>query len=229
MNERTQDRLFAACGDRLGRAHARRRRHRRRPAGASSRPSSSTPRADRPRASPHPAGTAVWVGAYLELLSFGCFLAFAIWACTQARRRPPRRDRRRGRHRLRHAQHRLARLVDAIEYRAGHGIGLQLATHADHRQRGLYVGTWFLSAFFLLAAAPLALASGRRALGWSAIAIAADHARHHRRLPRQPRPAREPALARLDRLRQHRSRPWRADTRCHRRRSRSEPEPGGST
>jgi hypothetical protein len=30
-----------------------------------------------------PAGAAVRVGAYLELLSFGCFLAFAVWACAK--------------------------------------------------------------------------------------------------------------------------------------------------
>src|SRR6476469_10424315 len=29
------------------------------------------------------AGSATWVGAYIELLSFGCFLAFAIWACAR--------------------------------------------------------------------------------------------------------------------------------------------------
>src|SRR5438093_1561700 len=36
----------------------------------------------------------------------------------------------------------------------------------------LYVGSWFLSAFFLLTAGALALTSARRALGGSAIAIA---------------------------------------------------------
>jgi hypothetical protein len=36
----------------------------------------------------------------------------------------------------------------------------------------LFVASWLLAAFFLLAAGPSALASGRRALGWSAIGIA---------------------------------------------------------
>jgi len=36
----------------------------------------------------------------------------------------------------------------------------------------LYVGNWFLSAVFLLAAGALALTSARRALGWCATALA---------------------------------------------------------
>ena len=36
-----------------------------------------------------------------------------------------------------------------------------------------FITTWFLSAFYLLAVAPLALASGRRIVGWSAVALAA--------------------------------------------------------
>ena len=64
-------------------------------------------------------------------------------------------------------------LMDAIEYRAGHGIGLQLGRTLITVNEALYIGTWFLAVFFLLAAGPLALASGRRLLGWSAIAVAA--------------------------------------------------------
>ena len=41
---------------------------------------SSTP-SDIAAALAKPVGTAAWAGAYLEVLSFGCFLAFAIWAC----------------------------------------------------------------------------------------------------------------------------------------------------
>ena len=37
-----------------------------------------------------------------------------------------------------------------------------------------FITTWFLSAFFLLAVAPLALAQGRRIVGWSAVAIAVE-------------------------------------------------------
>jgi hypothetical protein len=36
----------------------------------------------------------------------------------------------------------------------------------------LYVGSWFLIAFFLLAAGASALGSARRGLGWSAVGIA---------------------------------------------------------
>ena len=40
----------------------------------------STTPAQVARALAEPAGAATWVGAYIELLSFGCFLAFAVWA-----------------------------------------------------------------------------------------------------------------------------------------------------
>ena len=30
-----------------------------------------------------PVGPAGWAGAYLELLSYGCFLVFAVWACAK--------------------------------------------------------------------------------------------------------------------------------------------------
>src|SRR5947208_5100405 len=52
-------------------------------------------------------------------------------------------------------------------------MGTQLATVLTNINEALYVGSWFLSAFFLLAAGALALTpAARRALGWSAIAIA---------------------------------------------------------
>jgi hypothetical protein len=119
-----------------------------------------------------PAGTGVWVGAYLGLLGFGVFLAFALWstaklgggllgaiAMTAA---------------TAYASVSVAALCvfDAVEFRAGHGMGTQLATALTNINEALYVGSWFLSAFFLLAAGALALTSARRALGWSAIAIA---------------------------------------------------------
>ena len=43
---------------------------------------SSTP-AEVADAMAKPAGVAMWIGAYIELLSFGCFLAFVIWACSK--------------------------------------------------------------------------------------------------------------------------------------------------
>jgi hypothetical protein len=120
-----------------------------------------------------PADTAVWVGAYLELLSFGFFIAFAVWATAKldggllgqiARAAAT------GYVTLSIAS--LA-VMDAIAYRSGHGIGVQLGTALVTLNEALFVGTWFLAVFFLLAVAPLALAAGKSTLGWSAIAIAA--------------------------------------------------------
>ena len=120
----------------------------------------------------NPAGTGVWVGAYLDLLGYGAFLAFAVWAtaklgggvlgavaCAAG---------------ASYAAVGIAAwcVLDAVEFRAGHGMGTQLATALTNINEALYVGSWFLSAVFLLAAGPLALTSGRRVLGWSAVAIA---------------------------------------------------------
>jgi hypothetical protein len=63
-------------------------------------------------------------------------------------------------------------VMDAIAYRSGKGMDVQLGTALVTLTQALYVCTWFLAAFFLLAAGPLALAAGRRALGRSAIAVA---------------------------------------------------------
>ena len=52
------------------------------------------------------------------------------------------------------------------------GIGVQLGSALITLNEAIFVGTWFLIAFFLLAAGPLALSSGRRALGRSAIGTA---------------------------------------------------------
>ena len=170
MNERTQDRFFAACGIAsvvvelvglfVGIAGGR----------------AFVTLASSPSKVAHelakPAGTAVWVGAYLELLSFGAFLAFAVWASAKlgggllgsvARSVGTT-----------YAAVSVVSLCvwDAIEFRAGHGMGAQLATVLSNVGEALLVGTWFLFAFFLLAAGALALTSARRALGWSAIGIA---------------------------------------------------------
>ena len=120
----------------------------------------------------NPAGTGVWVGAYLDLLGYGAFLAFASWATAKlgggvlgAVARAAGTS---------YAALGIAAwcVLDAVELRAGHGMGAQLATALTNINEALYVGSWFLSAVFLLAAGPLALRSGRRVLGWSAIAIA---------------------------------------------------------
>lgn len=171
MNEWMHDRLFAACGIAsvavmlagvgIGAT-----------GGRQFVTITSTP-AEIAEAVAKPAGTAVWVGAYLELLSFGCFLAFAVWACAklgggllgQVARAAA----------TSYATVSVASLavMDTIAYRSGHGMGLQLATTLVTLNEALFVVTWFLSTFFLLAAGPLALKAGHRVLGWSAIAVAA--------------------------------------------------------
>ena len=171
MNERTHDRFFAGCGIAFvvlelvgtiiamtaGKTH--------------SLTISSTP-AQIAHAVAKPVGTTVWIGAYLEVLSVGAFLAFAVWACVKlgggllgATARTAATG---------YAAVTIASLavMGAIAYRAGHGMGVQLATALVTLNEALYVCTWFLSVFFLLAAGALALTQTRRALGWSAIGVA---------------------------------------------------------
>ena len=172
MNERTHDRLFAGCGIAFvvltlvgaGIATLGGKTH--------NLTISSTP-TQIAHAVAKPAGTAVWIGAYLELLSVGAFLPFAIWACAKlgggllgAIGRAAATG---------YATVTIASLgvMAAIAYRAGHGMGVQLATTLVTLNEALYVGTWFLTVFFLLAAGALSLTRMRRALGWSAIGVAA--------------------------------------------------------
>jgi hypothetical protein len=171
MNERMHDRLFASCGIAfvvltlvgVGIATVGGKTH--------NLTVTSTP-TQIAHAIAKPAGTAVWIGAYLEMLSAGAFLAFAIWACAKlggglfgAVGRAAATG---------YATATVASLsiMAAIAYRAGHGMSLQTATTLVTLNEAVYVGTWFLSVFFLLAAGALALAQTRRALGWSAIGIA---------------------------------------------------------
>jgi hypothetical protein len=122
----------------------------------------------------HHATTVVWVGAYLEIISMGLFLAFAIWLCA----------------RLGGGLYgSIARgmviantavsmvslaLLDTSAYLAGHSLPTSTARVLVTLNGATFITTWFLSAFFLLAIAPLALAQGRRVVGWSAAAIAAE-------------------------------------------------------
>jgi hypothetical protein len=171
MNERMHDRLFAACGIASvvlqlagsGLATVGGRTHNL---------TAASTAAQIAHALAKPAGTAVWVGAYVELLSFGAFLAFAVWACAKlgggllgAIARAAGTS---------YATLGVASLgvMNAIAYRAGHGLSVQLGSALVTVNEALYIGTWFLSTFFLLAAGALALTSSRRALGWSAIGIA---------------------------------------------------------
>jgi hypothetical protein len=121
----------------------------------------------------HHATTVVWVGAYLEIVSMGLFLAFAIWLCA----------------RLGGGLYgSIARgmviantavsmvslaLLDTAAYLAGHALPVSTARVLVTLNAATFISTWFLTAFFLLAVAPLALAQGRRIIGWSAVAIAA--------------------------------------------------------
>jgi hypothetical protein len=117
--------------------------------------------------------TTDWVGAYLEVIAFGMFLAFAIWACmrlgggllgaiaTAAA--------------TGYTTLSIASLGvgDAIAYRSGHPMGIGLVSFLFTLNEALYVGTWFLAVFFLLAAGPAAILAGRTVLGWSGIGVAA--------------------------------------------------------
>jgi len=171
MNERALDRLFAGCGIAFvvltlvgaGIATLGGKTH--------NLTISSTP-TQIAHAVAKPAGTAVWIGAYLELLSVGAFLAFAVWACAKlgggllgAIGRAAATG---------YATVTIASLgvMAAIASRAGHGMGVQLATTLVTLNEAVYVATWFMSVFFLLAAGALALTQTRRALGWSAIGVA---------------------------------------------------------
>ena len=117
-----------------------------------------------------PIPTRDWVGGYLEMVSVGCFLAFAAWATAKLGTG---------------VAGQLARLA-AAAYAAvivgslgimygtghayGHGISVPVFRALDAVNEGTYVGSWFLTAFFLLALGAQALTVARRRLGWSGIA-----------------------------------------------------------
>jgi hypothetical protein len=171
MTEHTHDRLFAGCGiafvvlDLVGAIIAT--------AGGKTHnltiSSSSTQIA---HAVLKPAGTAVWVGAYLEFLSVGAFLAFAVWACIKLGGGLLGAIGRAAATGYATATVASLAIMAALAHRAGHGISVQLASTLVTLNEALYVGTWFLTVFFLLATGALALSGARRALGWSAIAVA---------------------------------------------------------
>ena len=119
-----------------------------------------------------PAATGVWIGAYIQVLSLGAFLAFAAWVTAQlggGLLGTIARSAATG-----YATVTLVALCawGAVDFRAGHGMGTQLATALVDVPEALLIGTWFLFAFFLLAIGALALTAARAALGWSAIAFA---------------------------------------------------------
>ena len=121
----------------------------------------------------HHATTTVWVGAYLEVISMGLFLVFALWAARKL-----------GGGLIGSIASGFAvatvavtmvslALLDTEAYLAGHALPVETARVLVTLNGATYVTSWFLTAFFLLAVAPLALAAGRTVVGWSAAGVAA--------------------------------------------------------
>jgi hypothetical protein len=120
----------------------------------------------------HPVSSSNWVGLYLEMLAVGCFLAFAGWA-----------TRKLGEGVLAQIARAIAGawaavtvaslgLMGGIAYTEGRGLTVPVDRALDAVNKGMYIGTWFLGAFFLLAVGAQAVKVARRRLGWSAIAVA---------------------------------------------------------
>ncbi len=112
---------------------------------------SSTP-AQVAHALAEPAGVATWIGAYIELLSFGCFLAFAIWACAKLGGGLLGQIARAAATGYTTLSIASLGVMDAIAYRSGKGMDVQLGSTLVAVNQALYVCTWFLAVFFLLAA-----------------------------------------------------------------------------
>lgn len=113
------------------------------------------------------ASAASWVGAYLDVLGYGAFLVFAVWAA----------DRLGGGSLARAAATSYATLgiaslavADALAYRAGKGLTVQAARALSTVNEALFVTTWFLLAFFLIAVGVTALRGTRRVIGGTAVA-----------------------------------------------------------
>ena len=116
-----------------------------------------------------PAGSGVWVGAYLELASLAAFVVFAAWLF-RSQRGP-----------LAtagmvtagvYAAVTVVSLVigDVLEYRAGHGIDQQALLSLFDLQSGMFVVSWGISAGFL-ALAPVTGWLRRTALAIAALAL----------------------------------------------------------
>jgi hypothetical protein len=168
MIARTQDRLFAACGiafvalELVGSTIGGKIHHL----------MVSSSATEVAQALAKPAGTLSWVGGYLELLSFGFFLAFAVWAANRLGGGLLGQVARAAGTSFATLSIASLAVIDAISYRAGHGINAQTGRALVGVNGALYVGSWFLIAFFLLAAGASALGSAHPRLGWSAIGIA---------------------------------------------------------
>jgi hypothetical protein len=96
-----------------------------------------------------PAGTAVWIGAYLEYAALVAFAIFAIWVFRERRGLL-------GTTGLVTATLYVATTIgalvagDAISYGASHGLGTQSLLALFYLQSGLFFATWGLAAAFLL-------------------------------------------------------------------------------
>ena len=119
-----------------------------------------------------PASTVSWVGAYLDLLSFGAFLAFAVWVCATLGSGLLGQLGRAAATSYATVSVVSLAVMDTIAYRAGHGLSVSLARTLVTANEAIFVATWFLMAFFMLTLGALALRSAHRALGGTAIAIA---------------------------------------------------------
>jgi hypothetical protein len=171
MDARIQDRLLAACGiafvvvELAGAFTAM-------AAGKTHNLTISSTNADIANALAKPAGIGVWIGAYLEFLSVGFFLAFTVWICAKLGGGILGSIGRGAA--IANAAVTIASLavMATVAHRAGHGMGVQLGAAFSTFNEALFVGTWFLTVFFLVPVGALALNAGRRVLGWSALAIA---------------------------------------------------------
>jgi hypothetical protein len=125
-----------------------------------------------------PASAIYWTGAYIELLSFGFFLAFAIWACAKLGGGVLGQIARAAATGYATVSIGALAVMDATAYRSGKGIDVQLGTT-------------------LVTPRPRRQRDRRRG----------RPARTDRRVGGQPRPDDVPAVARLDRLRELRAPP----------------------
>jgi hypothetical protein len=120
-----------------------------------------------------PVGSGVWAGAYMELLSIGFFLAFAVWAAEKLGGGLLGSLTRAAAYANAGAGVGALAVMNTLSYQAGHGMGLGGARTLTTLSESMYVGTWFITATFLAAAGILAVREGRWLLGWSALAITA--------------------------------------------------------
>lgn len=131
------------------------------------------------RAFENPAPTGVWVGAYLSLLAFLLFIAFAarLWVTLRrAEGDPGWLSATAFGSALVFAATTLIALVigDVAKYRAGSGMDAQVVTALFDLNIALYILSWAISAVFLGAAAIVILRTRAfsRLFGWSAAALA---------------------------------------------------------